>query len=103
MATKFVVQRRALWSAVIEADSEEDAESIALNMDFDPATNPEEVTEVDMEWIVFPSDEVSDKEYLSSLPLTDALWWFIENVGDDHPERNDLFFLLRERMREGPR
>ena len=39
-------------------------------------------------------------EYTNKLPLIDALWWFIENVTDDDPQRNELFFRLRERMRE---
>lgn len=30
--------------------------------------------------------------------MTD-LWWFIENVNEDTPERNELFFCLRERFR----
>ena len=38
---------------------------------------------------------------LDSMGLSDALWWFIENVDDDHPARTDLFFYLRERMRKG--
>lgn len=38
--------------------------------------------------------------YLSELPLTEALWWFIENVSDDDPLRADYFFSLRERVRE---
>jgi hypothetical protein len=37
--------------------------------------------------------------YLSGLPLVEALWWFIENIPDDHPRRNDVFFYLRERYR----
>lgn len=28
------------------------------------------------------------------------LWWFIENVDDDTPDRNDRFFALRARVRE---
>lgn len=36
---------------------------------------------------------------LQTLPLPAALWWFIENVADDDRHRSDLFFLLRERMR----
>jgi hypothetical protein len=27
------------------------------------------------------------------------LWWFIENVTDTAPDRNDRFFALRERVR----
>lgn len=37
--------------------------------------------------------------YLKTLPLTSALWWFIENVGPDDPARTDVFFYLRERVR----
>lgn len=37
--------------------------------------------------------------YLSGQSLTTALWWFIENAGDQ-PWRNALFFYLRKRMRE---
>lgn len=40
-------------------------------------------------------------EYLASLPLPDALWWFIENVNADTPLRTEMFFALRERMRKG--
>lgn len=32
-------------------------------------------------------------------PLVEALWWFIENVAVDDPERTDHFFALRERYR----
>lgn len=32
-------------------------------------------------------------------PLVYALWWFIENVPEDAPDRNDRFFALRERVR----
>lgn len=38
--------------------------------------------------------------YLKALPLTEALFWFIENVGDVSPDRNEMFFHLRERVRE---
>jgi hypothetical protein len=30
----------------------------------------------------------------------EALWWFIENVGPDDPARADIFFELREIVRE---
>lgn len=40
------------------------------------------------------------KNYLATLPLVAALWWFIENIGEDHADRNDLFFYLRERVRQ---
>lgn len=39
------------------------------------------------------------KEYLNGLPLANALWWFIENINEDDTNRSDLFFYLRERMR----
>lgn len=39
------------------------------------------------------------KDYLDSLTLTNALWWFIENIDFEHPDRNEIFFYLRERMR----
>ncbi len=38
-------------------------------------------------------------EYIKGLPLNHALWWFIENISDDHPERAVIFFALRERIR----
>lgn len=40
------------------------------------------------------------KGYLATLPLVQALWWFIENVPTEHPHASELFFLLRKRMRE---
>lgn len=43
------------------------------------------------------------KEYLDALPLAEALFWFIENIGDDDPIRTDVFFYLRERYRRGER
>lgn len=33
------------------------------------------------------------------LKLVQDLWWFIENVNEDTPDRNDKFFSLRERVR----
>lgn len=39
------------------------------------------------------------KDYLSGLPMAEALWWFIENVNEDSAHRSELFFYLRERMR----
>jgi hypothetical protein len=36
--------------------------------------------------------------YLGGRPLVSALWWYIENVDEDHPLRNQLFFYLRERV-----
>jgi hypothetical protein len=38
--------------------------------------------------------------HLDSLLLLEALWWFIENVTDDHPQRQAAFFHLRTRVRE---
>lgn len=38
--------------------------------------------------------------YLKTQPLTAALFWFIENVNDETPNRNDMFFHLRERVRD---
>lgn len=40
------------------------------------------------------------REYVKSLSLVEALWWFIENVNDDTPHRTEIFFSLRERCRE---
>ena len=37
------------------------------------------------------------KEHVDSLPLADALWWFIENIGDDDDSREGWFFYLRAR------
>lgn len=37
--------------------------------------------------------------YLETLPLADALWWFIENVDSEHANRTDIFFYLRGRVR----
>jgi hypothetical protein len=39
------------------------------------------------------------KGHLEGLPLVAALWWFIENSNEDDPHRNELFFYLRERVR----
>lgn len=39
------------------------------------------------------------QRFLDGLPLAEALWWFIENVTDDHPQRTEIFFYLRERVR----
>ena len=38
-------------------------------------------------------------DYLDTLDLASALWWFIENFDADHKDRNDIFFYLRERVR----
>jgi hypothetical protein len=40
-------------------------------------------------------------EYLDTLDLPTALWWFIENVTDETPGRSEIFFHLRERVRRG--
>lgn len=37
---------------------------------------------------------------LAKMPLVEALWWFIENATDNLEGRTDLFFALRERVRE---
>lgn len=39
------------------------------------------------------------KDYLDSLQIGAALWWFIENVAENDIERTDYFFYLRERVR----
>lgn len=36
--------------------------------------------------------------YLSTQPLTTALFWFIENATDDAPWRTNVFFYLRDRV-----
>ncbi len=38
-------------------------------------------------------------EYLDNLPGVLALFWFMENVGDEHPDRQELFFYCRDRVR----
>ena len=38
------------------------------------------------------------KEYLDTLTTAQALWWFIENVDADDPNRSTLFFYCRERV-----
>lgn len=45
-----------------------------------------------------PVDE--DIQQLEGMDLIDALWWFIENVDNDNPNRSEMFFHLRERMRD---
>lgn len=42
---------------------------------------------------------ISPLEVLQSKELVNDLWWFIENVTDEDPERTDKFFALRERVR----
>lgn len=39
------------------------------------------------------------RDFLDNLPTLNALWWFIENVEQDDPDRTELFFYLRERVR----
>lgn len=46
---------------------------------------------------VFHQGQIND---LKSMPLAEALWWFIEECSDEDPNRNEYFFTLRERMRE---
>jgi hypothetical protein len=41
----------------------------------------------------------STVDYLDLLPGVLALWWFMENVNDEHPHRSELFFYCRERVR----
>lgn len=36
-------------------------------------------------------------DYLDSVPLIEALWWYIENANDEWG--NGVFFYLRERYR----
>jgi hypothetical protein len=42
------------------------------------------------------------KKYLDSLSLSQALWWFIENVDPEDPTRLELFFHLRVRYQREP-
>jgi hypothetical protein len=37
--------------------------------------------------------------YTDTLLLEYALWWYIENTNEDTVGRTDLFFHLRQRMR----
>lgn len=39
------------------------------------------------------------EELADTRKLVSDLWWFIENVGDDTPDRTSRFFALRERVR----
>lgn len=39
------------------------------------------------------------EDYLNGRPLVDALWWFIENVDSEDEHSSQLFFYLRERVR----
>ena len=36
---------------------------------------------------------------MNQMPLVMALWWWIENVTADDPARSEVFFYLRERVR----
>ena len=38
-------------------------------------------------------------DYIKTQPLVTALFWFIENMAEDDPDRNELFQMLRERVR----
>lgn len=40
------------------------------------------------------------KAHLDQMPLTDALFWFIENIGETDDADGELFRYLRERHRE---
>jgi hypothetical protein len=49
-------------------------------------------------------DEIDAKlrsliQQLDIMRLEEALWWFIENCGDNNPVNTGLFFYLRERVR----
>lgn len=46
---------------------------------------------------------VALKDHKKILSLMYDLWWFIENVPFDDPDRTDRFFALRERVWEAPR
>jgi hypothetical protein len=39
------------------------------------------------------------KADLDALPGALALFWYMENVDDEHPHRTELFFYCRERAR----
>ena len=43
------------------------------------------------------ADEI--KRYLFTLSLTEALWWYIENISQDDPAQSEVFFYLRARYR----
>lgn len=47
------------------------------------------------------AEPVDYTDYLNGLPLAEALWWFIENVDDETPNRTTYLFRLRERVRNG--
>ncbi|HEY6874194.1 MAG TPA: hypothetical protein VI298_15830 [Geobacteraceae bacterium] len=53
------------------------------------------------EFIPDVREHLDDNEYRESeaLGVLKACWDFIENVTDEHPERTDKFFALRERVR----
>ena len=39
------------------------------------------------------------KKLTDDMPLVQALWWYIENMPVDSPDRSEVFFHLRYRMR----
>lgn len=41
----------------------------------------------------------AEEHTLRTLPLPQALWWYIENVSEGHLARTEFFFILRERVR----
>lgn len=41
------------------------------------------------------------RDDLNDMPLTEALWWFIENINEDSLYRTPIFFYLRERVKNG--
>ena len=47
-----------------------------------------------------PSSFTTYKEYVSNMALTKALFWFIENINEDDPDRTAWFFYLRERYQK---
>ena len=68
---------------------------------FDEAAAAEELLDT-AEAVLANFDEANRdlSDHLKSLPLHEALWWFIENVSDEDIHKQTYFFLLRERMRE---
>lgn len=53
---------------------------------------PEEMTTHTLRTAIEHRDTLADV-------LADV-WWFVENVSDDTPDRTDRFFALRERVRD---
>ena len=43
--------------------------------------------------------EYTYEPYPKVLEALRAAWWFIENVSEDTPNRSELFFELREKVR----